>query len=158
MSRRVPTHRRAVLHGACAATLTFMAAPAAGAAKAAELDGELIALIQEGTRLLQEPSPPMGPENPPTLAKIMGPKPWDAVLAEAARMPARTPEGLRAKAAAVADMFALGDRRNGLPHWDRNGQYLIAWSLLRDLLGDAIPPAHPSPWPDYTTTKAEDET
>ncbi|WP_338663166.1 hypothetical protein VQH23_23890 [Pararoseomonas sp. SCSIO 73927] len=63
------------------------------------------------------------------------------MLACAAALPARTPEGLRRKAEAVADWLAGGDRALGLIHLNRNGDVLVAWSLLRDLLGEVELPA-----------------
>jgi hypothetical protein len=132
MSRRIPTHRRAVLHGACSATLTMMAAPAAaGSAKAAELDGELIALLDEARRLCREWQRPTS--TPPTYTEITARPPWDALIVQACAIPARTPEGMRAKAEA-AHWWVLGD---GLSACDRihTPQERLAVSLVTDLLG-----------------------
>jgi hypothetical protein len=132
MSRRTPTNRRAVLHGACAATLTMMAAPAAGPAKAAELDGELIALLDEARRLCREWQRPLS--KPPTFAEIIARPPWDALIIQACALPARTPEGVRAKAEALR-WWVLGEM-TACDHLHAP-QERLAVSLVADLLGKA---------------------
>jgi hypothetical protein len=131
MSRRTPTHRRAVLHGACAATLTMMTAPAAGPAKAAELDGELIALLDEARSAFTAWT--TRPENPtPTLEEVLERGPWEDMAKQAAIIPARTPEGMRAKAEAIR-FFVLESSGN----WERfhTPDQRLALSLAADLLG-----------------------
>jgi hypothetical protein len=141
MTRRTPTGRRAVLTGASCAAL-LLAAPEAGATKAVEQDGELIALLDEARRLCREWQRPMS--TPPTLGEFLAPAPWEALMARAAAIPARTPEGVRRKAEAAADWLAGGDRAQGLIFLNRDGEALLAWSLLRDLLGEhALKEAHP---------------
>lgn len=136
--------RRDVLAGSVAALL-LTATPATVPAKAAELDGELVALLNEGRAALAAwQATPFNPAT--TYAEHIGPKPWDAPLTAAAQLPAHTPEGLRAKAETAADWLAGGDRSCGLPHHCRNGEEQVAWSLLRDLLPE-LPAARPSPVP-----------
>jgi len=132
MSRRPTSTRRAALHGACAASLVLMAAPAAGPAKAAELDGDLISLLDEAKRLSQEWD--ATPPDPPTLSAYLAPRPWDALILQACAIPARTPEGMRAKAEAVR-WWVLGD---GMTACNRHHvpQEHLAVSLAADLLGE----------------------
>lgn len=54
MSRRPIAMAPPALHGASAASMMLMVAPAAGAAKADELGGELLALLAEAKRLCEE--------------------------------------------------------------------------------------------------------
>ncbi|MBP0445025.1 hypothetical protein J8J14_09555 [Roseomonas sp. SSH11] len=131
MTRRTPRNRRAVLRGACAATLTMMAASAAGAAKAAELDGELIALLDEARRLCREED--AQPLTAKTFADFACRQPWQDLVERAARMPARTPEGLRAKAEAVR-WWVLSDHRTACDRFNVPQEWL-AVSLVEDLLG-----------------------
>ncbi|MBP0493994.1 hypothetical protein [Roseomonas indoligenes] len=141
MTRRAPPNRRALLSGASSAAL-LLAAPAAGSTKATELDGELIALLDEAreTRLNPDAETVAYLNADPVFAV----PPEEGMLALAAALPARTPEGLRRKAEAVADWLAGGDRANGLIHLNRDGDALVAWSLLRDLLGaETLPEARP---------------
>ncbi|MBP0446700.1 hypothetical protein J8J14_18140 [Roseomonas sp. SSH11] len=134
MIRRTTRSRRAVLNGACAATLVMMAAPAAGAAKAAELDGELIALLAEARRQWREWQPtPLGPNA--TLADLTTRPPWHALVIQAASMPARSPEGMRAKAEAVR-WWVLGDHQTTCDRFHTPQEWLAA-SLVDDLLGSA---------------------
>ncbi|WP_426958330.1 hypothetical protein [Muricoccus radiodurans] len=143
MTRRSPTNRRGTLRGAGAAALALLAGGAggAGAQKAAELDGELIHLLLQVRAQMRAPEPPR--TDPPSLAEILVPPRWLAPLQAAAQMPARTPEGLRAKAEFCADWLAGNDRRTG-PGRDCEGETAVAWSLLRDLLGEhALAPVPP---------------
>ena len=145
MSRRAPTARRALLCGASASAL-LLAAPAAGTAKAAELDGDLIALLEEARALAN------APRVTSSLAPLFTRRPWEAALDAAARLPARTPEGLHRKAEAVAEWLAGDDWRTSTP-WDCTGETAVAWSLLRDLL----PFLAPVPMPRRLRTDEEVE-
>jgi len=131
MSRRPITTPLPALHGACAASMGLIPAPAAGPTTAGELDGELLALLTEAKRLCQEwQSAPM-PTQPWTLAEIIAPNPWEPLIRQAAALPARTPEGMRAKAEAVR-WWVLGD---GMDACDRlhAPQEHLAVSLVNDL-------------------------
>jgi hypothetical protein len=130
----------------------FAALPALASAPTpapAHSDGQLPALLNEDGAALA------AWQDAPTdlLAPPIGPKPWDAPLTAAAQLPARTPDGLCAKAEAAADWLVLGDRGSGLPHCCRNGEEQVTWSLLRDLLPE-LPAAWPSPSPAVPTPVA----
>jgi hypothetical protein len=94
-------------------------------------DGELIALLDEARRLCREWQRPVS--TPPTYAEITARPPWDALIIQACAIPARTPEGMRAKAEA-ARWWVLGD---SLSACDRihTPQERLAVSLVADLLG-----------------------
>ena len=120
------------LFGTMGAMLLLTAAEA-GPAKAAELDGNLLALCNEAVALHEastDATDAIMATDPP-LARLQSTAAWKAVYArsatwhelcaEIADMPARTPEGLRAKAIVLRRVIALEEP-------------LVA-SLCRDLLG-----------------------
>jgi hypothetical protein len=130
-----PTGPRPPRHGLLAA-VSALAVPSipALAARRSEPhpDAELIALLDEARRLCREwQAAPM--PKAPTLAEITAPKPWEALIVQACAIPARTPEGMRAKAEA-ARWWVLGD---SLSACDRihTPQERLAVSLVADLLG-----------------------
>ena len=120
--------RRAVAGSGVA--MLVLAAAAAGQAKADELDGELLALCNEACDIhansvrIEDDYEAQGLPIPyealiwPETAR------WHALCAEIAETPARTPEGMRAKARVLADVTALEEP-------------LVA-SLCSDLLGRAV--------------------
>ena len=121
------------------ASMLLLVPSEAGANKAAELDGELIAACAEFGRLeaaydvacRAEDRAPDGPAKDALLDQldVLGDEQL-AVYAAICAAPARTPEGLRAKAQALACWFAkAGD---GVPC---NREDQLAWSLVRDVLG-----------------------
>ena len=131
MSRRHITTLLPALHGACAASMLLMAAPAAGPTKADELDGELLALLTEAKRLCQEwQTTPRLPQ-PPTMADFLAPNAWEPLILRACTLPARTPEGMRAKAEAVR-WWVLGEV-TACDHLHAPQEHL-AVSLVNDLL------------------------
>lgn len=121
------------------ASMLLLIPAEAGASKAAELDGELIAACAEFTRLEDaydvacraEDRTPEGPEKEALLDRldVLGDEQL-AVYAAICDAPARTPEGLRAKAGAVACWFAKSGDGTPCNHADQ-----LAWSLVRDVLG-----------------------
>lgn len=124
------------LAGAAAALLLLPVE--AGAAKAVELDGELLAICAEAVAtdaraeaimdaIDRDDLSPTDPRWSPTMddAQLMLADYHDAIT-RAARLPARTPEGLRAKARLVVSYFS-GD----------GGNADLALSLARDLIGRA---------------------
>jgi hypothetical protein len=133
--------RRDIAAGGIA--MLVLAAAAAGQAKAEELDGELLALCREShetipvvTRLEDERDQlPLNHPREAALEKQV----WAIVtrrfeLREAITdTPARTPEGLRAKARVALWELCDGDPEEG-PISGSNG---VAWSLARDVLGRA---------------------
>ncbi|MCK8784146.1 hypothetical protein M0638_07120 [Roseomonas sp. NAR14] len=116
---RARASRRNALTGAGAALL-LLAAVEAGAGKAAELDGELITASAEYTRLAA------GRATSPALLRELEER--------IAALPARTPEGIRAKAEAAFLAMAAGgavaDGPAGTDSW-------LPWSLVLDLTGRA---------------------
>ncbi len=131
--------RRGLLGGF--ASMLLLIPSEAGASKAAELDGELIAACAEFGRLEDaydvtcraEDRTPDGPEKEALDAQldVLGDQQLQ-LYAMLCGMPARTPEGLRAKAEAV--LCWLQKAPDGTPcnHGDQ-----LTWSLVRDLLGRA---------------------
>lgn len=136
----VPYVVRRDLLGAFASMLLLLPVEA-GASKAAELDGELIAACAEFGRLeaahevacRAEDRAPEGPDKDRLLEQV------EAILNRQIEIydalcdvPARTPEGLRAKAQALSSWFQKAS--NGTPsrHEDQ-----LAWSLVRDIAGRA---------------------
>ncbi len=121
------------------ASMLLLVPSEAGASKAAELDGELIAACAEFGRLEDaydvtcraEDRAPDGPEKDALLDQVdaLGDEQL-AVYAAICTTPARTPEGLRAKAHALACWFAKSGDGTPCNHGDQ-----LAWSLVRDLLG-----------------------
>jgi hypothetical protein len=96
MPRATPSTRRRDLFGSAAALL-LLAAPAAGPAKAQELDGDLLDLVAEFHDLHAELDRLAASDAPDDAYDAVN-EDWLAVLEEAIALPARTPEGLRAKA------------------------------------------------------------
>ena len=113
--------------------MLLLTAAEAGPAKAAELDGELLALCDEAVALHEAGNAiydriertgltHASPEGAAAWNSIYnGSATWRDLCAEIADMPARTPEGLRAKAVVLRRIVALEEP-------------LVA-SLCRDLLG-----------------------
>jgi len=131
MSRRsTTTTRTPAQDGACTASMVLMPAPAAGPVKADELDGELLALLTEAKRLCQEWQNAPRPKTP-TMADFLAPSPWDSLIKQAAAIPARTPDGMRAKAEAVR-WWVLGSM-TACDHLHAPQEHL-AISLVNDLL------------------------
>jgi hypothetical protein len=93
-------------------------------------DAELIALLDEARRLCREWQRPA--LTPPTYAEITARPPWDALIIQACAIPARTPEGMRAKAEALR-WWVLGDM-TACDHLHAP-QERLAVSLVADLLG-----------------------
>ena len=136
-----PTSRRQLFGGT--ASLMLLASSAAGAAKATELDGELITAATEYAHLqdefsivcAQEDLLPVGPEKEAAAARMEAIEDRQADLRGAmCDMQARTPEGIRAKAVAARCCIADGDSRATKPI---NDEEWLVWSLLDDLLGRA---------------------
>lgn len=121
------------------ASMLLLVPSEAGANKAAELDGELIAACAEFGRLEDaydvacraEDRAPEGPEKDALLDQldVLGDEQL-AVYAAICVAPARTPEGLRAKAEALSCWFQRGSDDTPCNHGDQ-----LAWSLVRDVLG-----------------------
>jgi hypothetical protein len=120
--------RRVALGGAA---MFALIAAEAGIAKAEELDGELLALCREAVEIHAEADRmslamdlPGGDTNEAWEAAYAKSGRWRDICTEIADIPARTPEGLRGKAAVLADVVALD-------------QPLVA-SLCSDLLGRKV--------------------
>jgi hypothetical protein len=90
----------------------------------------LIALLDEARRLCREWQ--RLASTPPTYAEITARPSWDALIIQACAIPARTPQGMHAKAEAVR-WWVLGD----MTACDRlhAPQERLAVSLVADLLG-----------------------
>ena len=134
MSRRPAAARRDVL-GSFGAML-ILSSVEAGSAKAAELDGELIAVCAAAAAADDQSMALLDPVDDLLMSDPRCKAAWDqshqvmrgysAGVKRAAELPARTPEGLRAKAE-----LAL---RSLMPNDD---EHLLVVSLLRDMLGRA---------------------
>ncbi|ONG47976.1 hypothetical protein BKE38_22420 [Pseudoroseomonas deserti] len=91
------------------------------------LDAELLSLLAEAERLWHADGwAPAGQ----TLAELLAPRPWEAVLCRAAKIPATTPAGLRAKARAVTMLLTLPSGE--VPQWAGPCEHLML-GLQRDL-------------------------
>jgi hypothetical protein len=99
------TPSRRALFGAPAALL-LLAAPASGATNARELDGELLAMCAEAMRLdLASETIDGGDAIDAMLTQ------WGELADTIAVTPARTPEGLQAKATVIRHLMAPNVRR-----------------------------------------------
>ena len=135
---RNTTSRRQLFGGTV--SLMLLAATEAGAAKAQELDGDLLAAYRrwlpwEEERLRVE-ALPLGDETFDARYKAYTGD-WHDTMAEIMELPARTPEGINAKARV---MRALLDNHIGLCAIDdgsASASEQFAWSLLDDMLGRA---------------------
>ncbi len=145
MSRRTPAlaASRRNLFGSMGALLLLTAAEA-GPAKAGELDGELLACCAEALAIDREANRlwaaccalPLGIGKHPAFDACEA---YDAATLDAwhelvdriCDLPARTPEGLRQKAA-VARSAVPTERRDEPDPVDR-----LAWSVFGDMLGSA---------------------
>ncbi len=125
------------LFGTMGAMLLLTAAEA-GPAKAAELDGELLACCAE----LQAADRDLAAAEADASVDVEDIGPFcdrrDTLVAAVTALPARTPEGLRCKAEALRATLAAdvpGAQPNGF--WDEVAQphERLAMSLCRDLLG-----------------------
>ncbi len=139
VSRRHVGRRSAAAGGLA---MLVLAAAAARSAKAEELDGELIAACREYHASSEEfrrltdiycemdSRSPAAVEIDGKFAVIVARQ--RELRGEISGLPARTPEGIRAKAAAV--LVDLSEDSSGTmePHDD---QYWTAWSLARDIAG-----------------------
>jgi hypothetical protein len=120
--------RRDIAAGGMA--MLVLAAAAAGADKALELDGELLALCNEacdihaGSIRIEDEYESCGLRIP--FESVIWPRTsrWHELCAAIADTPARTPEGMRAKARVLADVVALEEP-------------MVA-SLCADLLGRTV--------------------
>jgi hypothetical protein len=150
MSKRAPS-RRAVLGSG--ASLLLLTAAAAGPAKADELDGELLDLcieFQEKEAILRRldnwfrfvdfDGPEHASQQQARSAELdAGNEEWHELLDEIIEIPARTPEGLRAKAAVLLpalNTFAVSEWDAKVEE-DATAHERLAWSLAQDLLGRA---------------------
>ncbi len=111
MSGRRGVGRRSLIG---VASMLILVAAEAGIAKAEELDGELLALCREAVEnhaesvraddFLEQHG---GDEQAHQEAMYVRVNRWHEVCAQIAEIPARTPEGMRGKAAVLADVIAL---------------------------------------------------
>jgi hypothetical protein len=121
----------------------LLVAPAAGDAKAAELDGELLALCGEYVAMQRDERACVAAMTldesrafhaASTSAMFRDePAPDELLLQRIGRLPARTPEGVRAKARVLVWFYGGNDDR--MPHAFRQDRVLV--SLLGDLAGRA---------------------
>lgn len=116
--------RRAIVGSG--ASLLLLTAAAAGQAKAEELDGELLRLCAEFHKLEAEWRRQMAADE----EAVDPPDGYDDVIDAIADLPARTPEGLRSKAAAVIAYYQP-DFPDDYP-CER-----LTWSLVHDVAGSA---------------------
>ena len=135
---------RRELFGTMGAML-LLTAVEAGTAKAAELDGELLACCAEALAIDRESDrlwatclalPDAAADDHPAWAAYDAHTettrgPWHALARRIGELPARTPEGLRAKVAAARSAIPGGRREDPEP-CDR-----LAWSVFEDVLGRA---------------------
>ncbi len=129
---------RRQLFGAGAALLLLVPA-AAGAAKADELDGELIRLCAEipGCKATIDC---YNRDSASDAEWEAADGRWDELVEQIIDTPARTPEGIRAKAAALRCSLHRHLRNSTNPdigltdHADEED--LLAWSLVHDILGE----------------------
>ena len=125
--------------------LPLLTAAEADPAKAAELDGDLFACCAEALaieaesnrlfRIAADAGDDASPDHPAWLAHdayddATNPR-WHKLVEHIAGMPARTPEGLRMKAAVARS--AITQERRDFPDPADN----LAWSVLTDVLGRA---------------------
>ena len=139
----LPAATRRGLFGITGAMLLLSAAEA-GPAKAAELDGELLACCAEVLAIDRESDrlwsiiaamPDDSADEAPHVAyeafsDSTTPR-WSTLVARICTLPARTPEGLRAKAEVGRNAVPF-ERREEPDPVDR-----LAWSVLGDILGSA---------------------
>ncbi len=113
------------------AGLLLLAAPAAGPAKAAELDGELIALTArlEAIEAEADAFPAVTNERWHEFDAVLD-RYWD-VADEIVAIPARTPEGIQCKARVLRSVRAMLTSQND----DAISQHMLG--LIGDLLGEA---------------------
>ena len=138
-----PRHSRRTLLGGSAASLLLVAS-AAGEVKADELDGELIRLCQDYIAVVRAgraavAAMPLEQRRQhytaASTAMIKGEDSAQDILARRiGAIPARTPEGLRAKARALNWRWGGDDAR---PFGILDGDPLLA-SLLGDVLGGGV--------------------
>ena len=136
----VPAATRRDLFGAMGALLLLTAAEA-GPAKAAELDGRLLALVArwepwERERLAVAA---LDGDDPALEARFDAyTAPWHDLMYEIMDAPARTPEGIHAKARVLRALLAnhedFGSRHE--PSSASPSEH-FAWSLVSDILGRA---------------------
>ncbi len=143
-SRRNTTSRRDIAAGGIA--MLVLAAAAAGTDKAQELDGELLELSRESAELSTELDrindmicdlPRRGGDAHPLRVRELQASDRFCELRELiADLPARTPEGIQAKARVVLAEFDGDDEYEQYPgQYDPRGA--LALSLARDILGRA---------------------
>ena len=130
--RALPTSRRDLL--GAASTLLLLGAAEAGSAKAAELDGELIAVCAAAIAADDQSMALLNPVDDLLMSDPRCKAAWDqshqvmrgyfASVQRAVELPARTPEGLQAKAE-----LAL---RSLMPNGD---EHPLVVSVLRNMLG-----------------------
>ena len=123
--------------------MLVLAAAAAGSAKAAELDGELLARCAEFRDLdaeLERINDVLGDmliaerdAHPLSQREAEGAERYCDLREIIAEMPARTPEGIQAKAHIVFAEFCGEDDENFPGQYDPRGA--LALSLARDLIG-----------------------
>ena len=132
---------RRQMFGSSAAMLV-LACPAAGAIKAAEIDGELLAACAQFQQLQVERVllHPIADVMPPTPRSIQAEETLDALREEEdnlgdiiAKAPARTPEGLQAKAAAILAFWGGSSGRDPLDLSCVHER--MEWSLVQDVAG-----------------------
>ena len=121
--------------------MLVLAAAAAGSAKAEELDGELLALCREFHVNRQEidaywdiQPPAIGSPDADRSRALVDR--YHCLREELAALPARTPEGLQAKARILLSEFEGEDDENYPGQYDPRGA--LALSLARDLIGRAV--------------------
>jgi hypothetical protein len=137
MSGRSVSRRDAAAGGLA---MLVLAAAAAGQAKAQELDGELLAISQEFHEnrieidaIWDDEMPEDG--TPEARRSSILIDRYEEIRERLAELPARTPEGIRAKARVILAEFVGEDGKEYPNSHDPRGA--LALSLARDVLGSA---------------------
>ena len=135
MSGRTVSRRDAAAGGLA---MLVLAATAAGADKAQELDGKLLALCDEfhanrtETDAIWKDNSPLDGGPAAARSEALSDR-YHELREELAELPAKTPEGIAAKARVILTEFQGEDDANFWGQYDARGA--LALSLARDLLG-----------------------
>ena len=126
--------------GFMAFTASAVAAGAAGPAKAVEIDCELLAACRSLSRLYTEIQRIDATDDDTPESECNGiVDAWWNGLNAIIDMPARTPEGIQAKAGAtrIALEYLATPMLDQTVEADGRGPERLAWSLVNDMLGEA---------------------
>ena len=135
----VPAATRRNLFGAAGAMLLLSAAEA-GPAKAAELDGELLAAIAQWEPWERERHAveALDGDDPTYDARFDAyAEPWHECMQDIMDLPARTPEGIQGKTRVLRALLQNHAGHGSGLHEGSSPSEHFAWSLCQDMLGRA---------------------